>query len=386
MKSITVVTLLLRAIDRVPIQQIFDRHSYESRREALPGSRLLKTLVVFQMIATPFMRGLIRTVEDHSGLQTALGGTLKRNTLSNALAMSDLDLMVEAWLRLMQAYQPYLARMGKKFARIAVVDATLIKLSLAAYDWAAYRERSGAAKLSAVFNWAQAIPQQLVLTSGKVHDLAAATAFHWLANWTYIFDRGYVGFDFLTVILEAGAHFVIRFKRQIKYEVVASFAVPEAPKSAGLTLLNDQHVTFPNWAGVILRLVSYRLPDGKIYWILTDRFDLSALSVAQLYKERWTIETWWRWIKQMYKIKRPLGESENALQLQIVSAFVTDLLLKAFKQSSGFTTGLYDFVARCKEASLTPISEMPEDSTLRKALEAILRLLDSTTSYPQLVT
>ncbi len=202
----------------------------------------------------------------------------------------------------------------------------------------------------------------MVLTTGKVHDLQAAAAFHWLANWTYIFDRGYVSFDFLTLILEAGAHFVIRFKRKIKYEVVASFAVPEAPKGPDLTLLSDEHMTFPNWAGVILRLVSYRLPDRKIYWVLTDRFDLSALSVAQLYKERWSIETWWRWIKQMFKIKRPLGESENALQLQIVSAFVTDLLLKAFKHSSGFTTGLYDFVARCKDASLTPISEIPENS------------------------
>jgi hypothetical protein len=386
MKSITVITLLLRAIDRVPIQKIFDRHSYESRRDALPGSRLLKTLVVFQMIATPFMRGLIRTVDDHSSLQTALGGTLKRNTLSNALAHSDLDLMVEAWMLLMQAYYPYIARMGKKFARIAVVDATLIKLSLLAFNWAAYREQSGAAKLSAVLDWTKGIPQQLVLTTGKVHDLTAAAAFNWVANWTYIFDRGYVGFDFLTIILEAGAHFVIRLKREIKYEVVESFAVPEAPKSAGLTLLSDEHITFPNWGGVILRLVSYRLPDKKIYRILTDRFDLSALSVAQLYKNRWAIETWWKWLKQMFKIKRPLGESENALQLQIVSAFVTDLLLKAFEHSSGFTSGLYDFVSRSKEASLTPISEMPKDNALRKALEAILKLFDDNYFCPQLVT
>ena len=76
--------------------------------------------------------------------------------------------------------------MGKKFARIAVVDATLIKLSLAAYDWAAYREQTGATKFSAVINWARAIPQQLVLTSGIVHELQAAV-FDWLDNWTYIF-------------------------------------------------------------------------------------------------------------------------------------------------------------------------------------------------------
>jgi hypothetical protein len=128
------------------------------------------------------------------------------------------------------------------------------------------------------------------LTEGKVHDLAAA-AFHWRAHWTDIFDRGYLSFDFLTAILEASAHCVIRFKRGISYCLLASLAVPEAPKSVGLTLLSDEHLTFPHWEGVILRLVSYSLPEGKIYWVLTDRFDLSALSVAQLYKERWTIET-----------------------------------------------------------------------------------------------
>jgi hypothetical protein len=104
-----------------------------------------------------------------------------------------------------------------------------------------------------------------------------------------------------------------------------------------------------------------------------------------LYKERWTIETWWRWIKQMFKIKRPLGESQNALQLQIVSVFVTDLPLKAFKQSSGFTSGLYDFVVRCKEACLAPISLIPEGSALPKALEAILKLLGGNRGYLQLV-
>jgi hypothetical protein len=124
-----------------------------------------------------------------------------------------------------------------------------------------------------------------------------------------------------------------------------------------------------------LRLVSYQLPDGKLIRVLTDRFDLSALSVAQLYKERWTIENWWKWVKQMFKIKRPLGESENALPVQIVSAFVTDLLLRAFKHSSGFTSSLYEFVSNCQELSLVPLKELT-NGALRRALETIFKLFD----------
>ncbi len=136
---------------------------------------------------------------------------------------------------------------------------------------------------------------------------------------------------------------------------------------------------------MVLRLVSYQLPDGKLIRVLTDRFDLSALSVAQLYKERWKIENWWKWLKSMYKIKEPIGRSATALPVQIVGAFVTDLLLRAFKHSSGFTSSLYEFVTRCQEMSLTAVSQLPQNSALRQALEAILKLLNGQPRHLQLV-
>lgn len=76
----------------------------------------------------------------------------------------------------------------------------------------------------------------------------------------------------------------------------------------------------------------------------------------QSYKERWTIENWWRWLKRSYKVKEPLGYNENALQLQIVAAFVTDLLLRAFKHSSGFKGSLYEFVTTCRDLAFVPLN------------------------------
>jgi hypothetical protein len=376
-ESITVITLLLSALERIDLQAIFDRDPYESRRRALPGARLLKVLVVYQMIHTAKLRGLIRTLTEHPGLQRALGGTVALNTLSNGLAQRDVGQMVEAWMAVVQTYGPWLERLGRKFARIAVVDASLIKLSLLAYSWAEYRKRSGAAKMQAVLEWARGIPQQLVVTTGKVHDLKGAATLQWARHWTYIFDRGYLGFAFLSTLLDAGAHFVVRFKEGVGYRILERFAVPHAPATAGFRLTSDWTLRLPGWEGVLLRLVSYQLPDGKLIRVLTDRFDLSALSVAQLYKERWTIEKWWKWVKQMFKIKRPLGESENALPVQIVSAFVTDLLLRAFKHSSGFTSSLYEFVSTCQELSLVPLKELANNA-LRRALETIFRLFDDT--------
>jgi hypothetical protein len=377
LESTPVIALLLYALNRVNLQEVFADDPYESRRCALPGARLVKVLDVYQMIRGEKMGGLIRAITENARLQAALGGTLSLNTLSNSLAQRAVERMVEAWMLTLQVYGPWLARMGRKFARIAVVDASLIKLSLLAYSWAEYRAQRGAAKRHVVLEWARGIPQQLVVTLGKVHDLKGAAPLLWARHWTYIFDRAYLSFDFLTTLLEAGAHFVVRFKAGVNYCILQRYPVPEAPQGAGFRLTSDWLIRLPGWEDLVLRLVSYRLPDGKLIRVLTDRFELSALSVAQLYKERWTIENWWKWVKQMFKIKRPLGESENALPVQIVSAFVTDLLLRAFQHSSDFTTSLYEFVSNCQEFSLVPLKELTHGA-LRQALETILKLFGDT--------
>src|ERR687896_1219431 len=106
-ESITVITLLLSALERVDLQAIFDRDPYESRRRALPGARLVKVLVVYQIIGTEKLRGLIRTLTEHAGLQAVLGGTVALNTLSNGIAQRDIGQMVEAWMEVLQTYGPW---------------------------------------------------------------------------------------------------------------------------------------------------------------------------------------------------------------------------------------------------------------------------------------
>jgi len=385
-ESLTLVTLLLYAIDRVKIQPIFDRDPYESRRQELKGSRLVKVLIFYQLIKDPTQRGLLRALDQLQDAQAALGGTLKRNTLSNALVQRDLDQIIEAWIVLLAHDRPSLEQTGKKFARIAAVDASLIKLSLAAYDWAKYRKKTGAAKIRCVFDWVKGVPQQFVFTaSGKLHDLKATTEIGWCAGWTYLFDRGYFAFDLLTALLNTGAHFVLRFKDGVDFKIIERRLIPEFKLPAGIrAITSDWTVILPGWDGdIILRLVSYRLTDGKLIRVLTDRHDLSALSVALLYKERWTIENWWRWLKRVYKIKEPLGRSENALPLQIVAAFVTDLLLRAFKHCGGFKGKLYEFVTTCRDLALVPVARL---GSLREVLLAATRFLELSQFLPQTQT
>lgn len=372
--SWTIATLLLHAIDRVDTQAIFDRDPYESRRDAMPGSRLLKSLALYQLLKTKSQRGLVRASEQSQDIQQSLGGQLARNTLSNAIAQRDLSQMIEAWVLILQHYGPYIGKAGKKFARVASVDASLIKLSLQAFDWAKYREKTGAAKITCILDWSKGVPSQFVFTAaGKAHDLAATIALEWSAGWTYLFDRGYFSFDLLTTLLNAGAHFVIRFKDGVLYRIICRNKIPEVALPAGIKeLITDWTIVLPGFDGeLVLRLVTYSLTDGKRIRVLTDRFDLTALSIARLYKERWTIETWWKWLKQVYKVKEPLGRSENALPVQIVAAFVTDLLLRAFKHCSGFKGSLYEFIDTCRDLLLSPLDRLGD---LRETLRVIALL------------
>jgi hypothetical protein len=205
--SITLGGLMLQALNSLPVQEIFGRDPYESRRTALKGEKLLHVLVAYQMVRQPGIRGLIRVSEEQAPLQAAWGGPRARNTLANALTQRAVEQLVEAWMRVSASYGAGVERLGKKFARIALVDSSLLKLSLAVYDWAQYRQGSGAAKLHAALEWQRRIPQQSVVTAGKVPDANRAVQRQWQAGWPYVQDRGYVSFARLAHLRAEGAPF-----------------------------------------------------------------------------------------------------------------------------------------------------------------------------------
>ena len=368
-ESITLVGLMLHALKQVSVQDIFARDPYESRRTALQGEKLLHVLVAYQMIRQPGVRGLVRAIAEHAPLQAALGGPGARNTLANALTQRPVEQMVEAWMRVSASSSAGVERLGKKFARIALVDSSLLKLSLAVYDWAVYQQGSGAAKLQAVLEWQRRIPQQVGVTAGKVHDATRAVQMVWKPGWTYVQARGYLSFARLAQIRACGAHLVVRLKRGLQWQVMAHRPVPLGPQG-GVYLRGDETVRLAGWPETALRVVSYQLPDYRWVWVLTDRFDLPAGSVARLYKERWKIENWWKGLKGMLKIKQPLGESATALPLQLIAAFGTDLLWRVFKAFGHFPASLYEFVTRCQELSLVRLADVT-DGALRRALERI---------------
>jgi putative transposase len=369
-ESITIISLIVKALNKVGLQEVFDKDPYESRRKELNGSRLVNLMVIYQLIKSRYMRGLVRAIKDNENLQKVAEGEVPLNTLSNALAQRSIEQMMEAWQLVISCYGGRIERVGKRFARIALIDSSLIKLSLAAYDWAEYRKEKGAAKMHMVLEWGRRIPEQLTITTGKLNDLNQKVQVAWQAGWTYVQDRGYLCFTRLKSIIAAGAHFVVRVKCNTDFQVIERRELDTHRQDNGIRLRSDWTIRLERWSDTLLRLVSYQLPDGTLIRVLTDRFDLTAANVAQLYKERWKIENWWKWIKGVFKIKEPIARNENGLQVQIITALIADLMFRVFKKVGNFPGTLYEFVVRCQEMSLVPWSNLANGS-LRRALELI---------------
>jgi len=211
---------------------------------------------------------------------------------------------------------------------VYALDASVIDLSMTLFPWARYQRSQAAIKLHAMIDLQGSIPAFVALTEGKVHDVNALDWIVFEAGAFYVIDRGYLDFTRLARIDHARAFFVTRAKSKLRYYVRASRKVDKSTglrsdQTIRLTGVNTrQHFT----AG--LRRVSFRDPKtGKLLVFLTNNFDISALMVTKLYKSRWRIELFFKWIKQNLRIKAFYGTSENAVRTQIWIAVSTYLLV-----------------------------------------------------------
>jgi hypothetical protein len=216
---------------------------------------------------------------------------------------------------------------------VYALDASTIDLTLSLFPWAKFRRTKGAVKLHTMIDLRGNIPAFLTITDGKVADIKAVPQISIEPEGIYVVDRAYIDFDWLFNIDQAGAFFVTRLKKSIKWTRVISHPVD---KSVGLR--SDQEILlfskksktkYPNR----LRKISFRdeLRDRTLTF-LTNNFSLSAEKIAAIYKARWEIELFFKWIKQNLKVKTFYGTSPNAVKTQIWIAMIVYLSLAIMKQ------------------------------------------------------
>jgi transposase len=255
-------------------------------------------------------------------------------------------------------------------ATVYAFDSTTIDLCLALFPWARFRQHKGAIKLHTLLDLRGNIPEVVYVSDGKLHDVKALDVLVLLPGAYYVLDRAYLDFARLYRFPQAGAFFVTRAKANLQYARRSSHPVD---KATGIRCDQTIVLTGPKTATLYplpLRRIRYTDPDtGKRLVFLTNDFTLPALTIAQLYKARWQVELFFKWIKQHLRIKAFYGTSANAVKTQLWVAISVYVLVAILKKRLGLPQSLYTIL---QVLSVTLFEKVP--------IYQALALLSDTTS------
>ncbi|BBB59191.1 IS4 family transposase [Undibacterium sp. KW1] len=297
----------------------------------------------------------------HMGFRCA---TISRNTLANANATrpwqiyADLVQHLIAMARPLYASEPFGVDLD---ATVYAFDATTIDLCLSVYPWAPFRSAKAAIKLHTLLDLRGSIPSFIHITDGKTHEVNILDDLLIEPGAYYLMDRGYLDFARLHRLHAAGAFFVTRAKSNTKFKRRYSQPVDRATSS----VICDQTGVLPLFYAskdypATLRRVVVKDDTGERIIFLTNNFTLKPEMIAALYKQRWQVELFFKWIKQHLRIKTFLGTSENAVKTQIWIAVCTYVLIAIVKKRLHLPHSLYEIlqILSLTMFETTPINQL----------------------------
>ena len=291
--------------------------------------------------------------------------TISRNTLASANSVRPWQIYADFAQRLIATARPMYADepLGVDLkATVYALDSTTIDLCLSVFTWAPFRAQKAAIKLHTLLDLHGNIPSFIHVSDGKMHDVNVLDLIDFEAGAFYLFDRGYIDFARLFTITQAQAFFVTRAKSNMKFKRRYSQPVDRM----GTSILCDQTGVLTGFYAktdypTVLRRVVVREPEtGERVVFLTNNFSLSAPLIAALYRQRWQVELFFKWIKQHLRIKRFFGQSENAVKTQIWIAVATYVLIAILKKRAALPHSLYEIlqILSLNMFETTPINQL----------------------------
>ncbi len=343
-------TLFAQVMEYVPWKtfgRIIDRHGGDSGVRTLDCADLFRVMAFAQLTWRESLRDIeVCLTSNQSKLfHMGLRGVPARATLSDALNQRDWRIYHALAMRLIVRARDLYAKepTGLELdATVYALDSTTIDLCLSLFDWAPFRSTKAAVKMHTLLDLRGAIPAFIHISDGKMGDVKVLDILPVEAGAFYVMDRGYLDFGRLFTLHQAGAFFVTRAKRGMNARRVYS---NKTDRSTGVICdqsirLNGFYVTkdYPEH----LRRIRFKDPEsGKTLVFLTNNTCLPPLTIAALYKSRWQVELFFKWIKQHLRIKRFLGTSENAVKTQIWCAVSTYVLIAIVKKELHLNASLY---------------------------------------------
>lgn len=277
----------------------------------------------------------------HMGIR----GDICRSTLADANENRDWRIYAElahsliATARALYSKDAFIEELDET---VYALDSTTIDLCLSVFPWAAFRKNKGAIKLHTLLDLKGNIPTFIHISDGKLHDVNALDLILLEPGAFYVMDRGYVDFERLHAFTEMAAFFVTRAKTNIKFRRLYSHPVD---RDTGLvcdqTILLTGIASQKKYPDKLRRVKFYDAKTEKTLVFLTNNFHLPALTIARLYRSRWQVELFFKWIKQNLRIKSFYGTSENAVKTQIWIAISVYVLVAIMKKQLHLKESLY---------------------------------------------
>jgi hypothetical protein len=337
---------LLKHVPWSMFDQLVEDHGADARVRRLSTKSQLVALLYGQLAGAASLREIETALGSHAARLYHLGvRPVSRSTLADANAARPHEVFS-------QLFSHMVGLAGRGFRRstaeaVRLIDSTGLKLAGAASDWARFSARVHGAKAHIVYDPDADRPLYLEITPARVNDITPAKAMPIEPGATYVFDLGYYDYGWWARLDAAGCRIVTRLKSHTALRLVEERSVPD-----GGNLTHDIIGFLPQRQARsrqgspfrdAVREIGVKLDDGKVIRVVTNDLDAPAREIADLYKRRWAIELFFRWVKQTLKIKHFLGRSENAVRIQVAVALIAYLLLRLAKDATKITHGVLAF-------------------------------------------
>ena len=360
MKRNTVFSQLLQLICQYRFKKCVDRHDGDRYTKRFSCWQQFLVLLFAQAKGLSSLRDIEVSLRSHYKKWYHLGLThVARSTLADANNNRDAVILENVFYSLLEKCQELSPRHGFKVKNpLYSFDSTLINVCLSLYPWATYRKKKGAFKLHTLLDHSGYLPSFIVLTDGRTHDINVVKDASYgvpalSPDSILLIDRAYIDYKWLYSLTKNKLFFVTRVKKNMKYTVLGQ---QESPEKSGV--IADRRVRLANYYQSryypeSLRLVTIVDPvSGESVTFMTNNFTLAATTIAELYKSRWQIEIFFKWIKQNLKIKSFLGTSKNAVMTQIWAAMIYYLLLSFIKFQTKCRHSLHELTRIIRELLL----------------------------------
>lgn len=326
----TVFRDVLKLVPWHRFDALVEEHDADARVRRLPTKAQFVALLYGQLSGAVGLREIVTGLSSHEARLYHLGAApVRRSTFSDANANRPFAVFTELLALMMKQAHRGLRR--KMADAVYLIDATSVRLNRGSADWAQFSAGVCGAKAHVVYDADADRPIYAAVTAANVNDITVARQMPIEPGATYVFDLGYYDYRWWATLDAAGCRIVTRFKSNTRLDVVAELAV-----SPGGTIRSDRIGFLParqaasrrNPMRHAVREVRITTDTGKELRILSNDLDAPAEDIAALYRRRWAIELFFRWIKQTLKITRFVGTSENAVRIQIAVALIAFLLLR----------------------------------------------------------